>query len=271
MPFIELSTGIRMHYRDGGKDEPLVFIPGLAATLDTWNYQVLELHSQFRCICLDLRGHGDSDKPYSSYDYDEMCSDVNAFLLALDLHDVTLIGWSMGAGIGLKYVTEFNEDMRVTRLAMVGPATPRLLATDSEPFGLNAEMAQATLEGMRTALPETMAAFAGVNFHRDDMQATVNWFLSQWLKMPAYVGYNCFNTLLNEDLRNKLQDVNLPTLICHGRHDKVAPPGWSDYMASRIAECQLVWFENSGHALMVEEPDVLSKALKKFVRESTPY
>ena len=168
MPFIDLDTGIRMHYRDDGDACPILFIPGLAATLDSWNYQVSDLYDRFRCICVDMRGHGDSDKPYSNYDYNEMCSDVRALLLALDLRDVTLVGWSMGAGVGLNYVTEFNADNRVSRLAMVAPATPRLLATDTEPFGMSAEDAQATAEGMRRALPETMAAFAGVNFYRTD-------------------------------------------------------------------------------------------------------
>jgi len=265
MPFIDLDTGIRMHFRDGKNGKPLLFIPGLAATLDSWNYQVLDLHDRFRCICVDMRGHGDSEKPCSDYSYDEMCRDVRALLVALDLRDVTLVGWSMGAGVGLKYVADFNDDDRVAKLAMVGPATPRFLVTETESFGADPVIAEATLEGMRIALPETMAAFAGANFHREDMQATTDWFLSLWLKMPAYVGYMYFSTLLKEDLRDKLDNVNVPTLICHGRHDQVAPPEWSEYMSSRIPECRLTWFENSGHALMVEEPDVLSQELAKFV------
>ena len=268
MPFIDLDTGIRMHFRDGGNGKPLLFIPGLAATLDSWNYQVLDLQDRFRCICVDMRGHGDSDKPCSDYSYNEMCRDIRALLVALDLRDVTIVGWSMGAGVGLKYIADFNEDGRIARLAMVGPATPRLLATETESFGMSAEMAQATSEWMRLALPETMAAFAGANFYRTDMQASVDWFLSLWLKMPAYVGYRYFNTLISEDLRDKLQHVNVPTLICHGRHDQVAPPGWSEYMSTRIPKCRLIWFENSGHALMMEEPDVLSQELAKFVGNS---
>ncbi len=269
MPFIDLESGIRMHYRDSGRDggagPPILFIPGLAATLDSWNYQMLSLSDRYRCICIDLRGHGDSDKPCSKYSYDEMCGDVRCLLGALDLHDVTLVGWSMGAGVGLKYVADGNADGRVTRLALVGPATPRFMATEAEPFGMDIETAKASLEGMRTALPETMAAFAGVNFHRSDREATSNWFLSQWLKMPAYVGYRYFKTLLEEDLRDKLKKVRLPTLICHGRHDQVAHPGWSEYMVSRIPNCRLIWFEDSGHVLMVEEPDKLSQALATFV------
>tara|TARA_R110002049_G_scaffold213185_1_gene384497 strand:+ start:8166 stop:8969 length:804 start_codon:yes stop_codon:yes gene_type:complete len=267
MPFIDLDDGNRMHYRDGGEGQVLLFIPGLAATLDTWNYQVSGLSDRFRCICVDLRGHGESDKPYSTYSYDEMCGDIDILLNTLDLREVTLVGWSMGAAVSLNYVADFNDDGRVTKLAMIGPAAPRFLASETHPFGMDANTAQSSLEGMRIALPETMAAFAGANFHRSDMEATTQWFLSLWLKMPAYVGYRYFKTLLNEDMRDKLDKIILPTLICHGRNDQVCHPGWSDYMLAEIPDCRLVWFENSGHALMVEEPDKLSQELAAFTAE----
>ena len=71
MPFIDLETGIRMHYRDDGHGKAILFVAGFGATVDTWNYQVLDLHDRFRTISVDLRGHGDSDKPCSSYTHDE--------------------------------------------------------------------------------------------------------------------------------------------------------------------------------------------------------
>ncbi len=271
MPLIDLDSGIRMHYRDGGHGKPLLFIPGLAATVDTWNYQVLSLQDSFRCICVDMRGHGDTDKPYSGYTYDAMCRDLQSFLIALDLKNVTVVGWSMGAGIGLNYVADFNSDNRVTRLVMAGPATPRFQATPEEPFGMGGDSAKDALEGMRIALPESMAAFSRINFHRNDLQETADWFLSLWLKMPAYVGYQCFKSLLDEDLRNKLGQVVLPTLICHGRHDQVCHPGWSEYMVSRLVNARLLWFEKSGHALMVEEPDKFSSELADFARGQTAH
>ena len=265
MPYLDLKTGIRMHYRDGGSGKPLLFIPGLSATVDTWNYQVLDLHESHRCICVDLRGHGDSDKPTSDYTYAEMCEDIADVIHQLELEDVTLVGWSMGAGVALKYATEFNQNNRVSRVAMAGAATPRFTPTADEPFGMDADTAQASLEGIRVALPETMSAFGGANFHREDMAATTQWFLSMWLKMPAYVGYKYFKTLLEEDLRENLNRLDLPLLLLHGRHDLVSDPRWADYMAARKPDAKLVWFENSGHALMVEEPDKFSRELAAFV------
>ena len=241
MPFIDLKTGIRMHYRDGGNGKPILFVPGFSATLDTWNYQVLDLHDRYRCVTVDMRGHGDSDKPCSDYTYDEMCGDIDGLLEALDLQNVTLVGWSMGAGVGLKYATNFNANGRVSKLVMVGSATPRFKQTEAEPYGLDEETAAGTLEAVRRGFPETMAGFAGANFHRTDMEATQTWFLSMWLTLPAYAAYKYLKTLMDEDLRDLVEKVNLPTLICHGRNDLVAHPAWAEEMVPRIPGGRMVW------------------------------
>jgi pimeloyl-ACP methyl ester carboxylesterase len=193
-----------------------------------------------------------------------MCGDLRAFLAALGLRDVTLVGWSMGAGVGLKYVTDFNTDGRVTRLALVGSATPRFKQTATEPFGLDDAAAEATVEAVRRTYPETMAAFRDANFHRTDLEATKLWFYSTWLTLPAYAAYKYIKTLMDEDLRDRLDQVTLPTAIFHGVHDAVCHPGWAEYMAARITGARLDWFEDSGHALMVEEPDKFSRELAAF-------
>ena len=58
MPMVQTDTGVRIHYRDCGRGTPIVFIPGLSATVDNWNYQVLDLADRHRCVSVDLRGHG---------------------------------------------------------------------------------------------------------------------------------------------------------------------------------------------------------------------
>jgi non-heme chloroperoxidase len=173
----------------------------------------------------------------------------------------------MGAGVGLKYVTSFNDDRRVNKLALIAPATPRFKQTPTEPFGMDEATASATLEAVRRGFPETMAAFGGANFHRPDMAATRDWFLSMWLRQPAYAAYKYFKTLLDEDLRDRLDKVDVPVLLLHGRHDQVASPGWTEYMLPRLSNARVVWFENSGHALMVEEPDKFSQAIADFVED----
>lgn len=264
MPFIDLDTGVRLHYRDGGTGTPIVFFPGFSATVDTWNYTVLDLHDRYRCVCIDPRGHGLSEKPYSEYSFDEMCRDIRAFLQQLDLRGLTLLGWSTGAGVVLKYATEY-DDGRVAKLVLVGSATPRFKRTETEPYGLDEATAAATLEGVRRGFPEAMSAFKGAGFHRTDLGATQDWFLSHWLQLPVYAAYPYFRALLESDLRDNVSRVAIPTAIFHGRHDQVCHPGWAEWMAARIPNAKLVWFENSGHHPMVEEADKFSAELAAFV------
>jgi non-heme chloroperoxidase len=262
--FIDLPTGIRMHYRDAGSGPAIVFLPGFAGTLETWDYAVLDLHERFRCVCPDLRGHGRSDKPATGYSYDDMAADVGALLTLLDLRDVTLTGWSMGAAVGLKYVTGHQDGSRVARLATVGSAAPRYTQTREEPYGADDATAAATLEGIRRSYPETLAAFAEANFHRTDLEATKAWMRSLWQSLPAYAAYAYMRTLIEEDLRPHVERVSIPTALFHGRHDRVCDPRWSEYMAARIPGARLVWFDDSGHLPMIEEPDKFSRELAAF-------
>lgn len=262
MSFAQLETGVGLHYRDCGEGKPLVFFP----QVDIWNYQVLDLTDRHRCVLVDLRGTGDSDKPFSDYTFQEWCSDLKALIRHLDLSDVALVGWSMGGGVALQYVLDFNQDQRVSRLVMVGAAAPRFTQSETELFGMDEATAAQALEGARRAWPETLARFGDIALHRTDLQATGEWLMREALKMPAYVVHRMLNTLIALDLRDRLGEIDVPTLVLHGRHDRTCDPRWAEYMADRIDGVKLVWLESSAHYPMVEEPDALSAEIADFVR-----
>lgn len=262
MPFAELETGVRLHYRDLGEGKPLVFFP----IMNAWNYQVLDLADRHRCVLVDLRGTGESDKPFSDYTLEEYCADLEALIGVLDLSDVTLVGWSMGGAVALQYVLDFNDENRVSRLVMVGAAAPRFKRTDTEPWGMDEETATEALEGARRSYPETLAGLRDIAFHRTDLEATAEWLKDEALEMPAYTVYRLFKTLFDLDLRDRLDEVDVPTLVLHGRHEQTADPRWAEYMADRIDGAELVWFEDSAHYPMVEEPDKLSAEIADFLQ-----
>lgn len=266
MPFADLETGVRLHYRDLGEWRPIVFLATVGATVDAWDYQVLDLADTYRCVLVDLRGTGDSDKPFSEYTFAELCADLQALLGHLDLSDVALVGWSAGGGIALQYVLDFNQDRRVSRLVLVGAATPRFKQSDTEPWGMDEETAADVLEGARRAWPEMRADLGDVGFHRNDLEATAEWFEQQSATAPAYAVYRSLEALFDSDLRDRLGEVELPTLVLHGRHEQTADPRWAEYLADRIDGAELIWLEDSAHFPFVEEPDKLSAEIADFVR-----
>src|SRR5215475_15076988 len=99
MPFIETRDRTRLDVRDWGAGKPIVFVSGWALSGAMWQYQMLHLSERgHRCIAYDRRSHGRSDDPGRGYDYDTLADDMATLIEQLDLHDVTLVGHSMGGG-----------------------------------------------------------------------------------------------------------------------------------------------------------------------------
>ena len=185
MPFIEVESGINMHYEDRGEGDALVFIHGWGGSADVWDLQVLDLAGSFRCITVDLRGHGESDKPWGTYDYDMFVRDIDALITGLGLEGVTLIGWSMGGHIALKYAHE--RPAKLARVVLTGSG-PRFSEAEDAPYGTPASEAPGLIDAVRYARTETIAGLYGNNFHRSDLTPTKDWFVQIGWKVPAFIG-----------------------------------------------------------------------------------
>lgn len=99
MPMLELRYGTRLYYKDWGSGEPVVFAHGWPLNSDMWEHQMMFLASQgYRVVAHDRRGFGRSDQPWNGYDHDTFSDDLAELLDALDLTDVTLVGYAMGGG-----------------------------------------------------------------------------------------------------------------------------------------------------------------------------
>ncbi|MGI4730055.1 MAG: alpha/beta fold hydrolase, partial [Janthinobacterium lividum] len=140
MAFIESknssSAPVKIFYQDLGQGKPVVLIHGWPITSDSWEYQLNELPAHgLRVIAYDRRGFGKSDKPWGNYDYDTLASDLNALLEELDLHEVTLVGFSMGGGEVIRYLTNYGSS-RIAKIALVSSIIPFILKTDDNPEGV---------------------------------------------------------------------------------------------------------------------------------------
>ncbi|MHB1234082.1 MAG: alpha/beta fold hydrolase [Microbacteriaceae bacterium] len=267
MPTIEVADGVRLAYQDRGKGRPIVFVHGWAGSGDCWDYQVLDLAPAYRVITVDLRGHGDSDKPWGVYDYDLFVHDLHSLIVTLNLSDVTLVGWSMGGHIGLKYAHEHPE--RIGRLVITGSG-PRFWQAPDAPFGTPADDVAGLVEAVRMARTETIAGLYGNNFHRTDLKATEDLFVQTGWKTPAFVGLTSFQALIDNDLRSLLPEIQLPVAIFTGRHDLIWDPRWSEEALRLLPNATLTYFENSGHVAFIENREEWNAALVDVVEGTAP-
>ena len=116
--YVQTSDGIRLHYLEAGSGPPLVMIPGWSQSAEQFKDQLTGLSGQHRVIALDMRGHGESEKPDFGYKISRLSKDLHDVLLALDLEEVALLGHSMGVSVIWSYWDLFGAD-RLAKLILV--------------------------------------------------------------------------------------------------------------------------------------------------------
>ena len=97
--FFTTNDGYRLHYIEAGSGDALVMIPGWSQTAAQFKYQIDGLSDKYHVIAIDMRGHGESDKPDHGYRIHRLSKDVHDFLAARGLSNVTLAGHSMGSSV----------------------------------------------------------------------------------------------------------------------------------------------------------------------------
>src|SRR5690348_3437750 len=276
MPYIKVgqenSGSIDLYYEDHGSGRPVVLIHGYPLSGRAWDRQLpVLLEHRYRVITYDRRGFGKSSQPTTGYDYDTFANDLRTLLETLDLHDVTLVGHSMGTGEVTRYLGQFGS-ARVARGVLVSPIPPFLLQTPDNPQGLPASLFDGFMQAARQDAPAWMKGFLDNFYNIDKFRGTLvsdqayqaSWNLAVTASATAVVA--CIPTW-QTDFRADLPKIDVPMLVIHGDADQVLP---LDKTASRlpglIKDMDLVVVEGAPHAIAWTHAAQVNTALLDFIR-----
>ncbi|MEA1674711.1 alpha/beta hydrolase [Nitrospirillum sp. BR 11163] len=273
MSILTLRDGTDLYYKDWGHGQPVLFSHGWPLSADMWEYQMLHLaRNGYRAVAFDRRGFGRSSQPWDGYDYDTLADDVARLIEHLDLRDMVLVGFSMGGGDVVRYLTRHGAD-RVAKLALVSAVTPFFLKTDDNPEGMPAE----GFAGMRDALandrPQFVADFSTLYFGTNRPGSAVSQgILDQTLQIAAQASIkatiDCVTAFSETDFRREMADIRLPTLIIHGDDDQTAPMGPTALATARlIPGAQLKIYPGAPHATCTTHKDQVNADLLAFLRD----
>jgi non-heme chloroperoxidase len=135
-PFVHVKDGTRIHYKDWGTGQPIVFSHGWPLTADAWDDQMVYLAARgYRCIAHDRRGHGRSSQPWTGNEMDTYADDLATVVEALDLRDAIHVGHSTGGGEVARYIGRHGTG-RVAKAVLIGAVPPLMLKTAANPGGL---------------------------------------------------------------------------------------------------------------------------------------
>ncbi len=266
--YIEVEKGVKLHVTDLGEGKPIVLIHGWPLSDEMYEYQYQYLSRRgFRVIGITLRGFGKSDKPYGKYDFDVFSDDIKVVLEKLDIQNATLGGFSLGGAVVLHYVTKYNS-AHISKLALFGAAAPSWKQREGFPDGLPDAAVQELINATKTQREDLIASF-GAGFVAKEGNISKNvekWLENINLQASPYAMTESITALRDLDLRPQLSKINIPVTIFQGVYDKNCPLVWAEQLQKGIKNATLIRFENSGHALFVEEMEKFNTELEKFAK-----
>ncbi|WP_454190753.1 alpha/beta fold hydrolase [Paenibacillus sp. Marseille-Q7038] len=272
---IEVENGVQLYVEDlrpvdGGNGQTILFVAGWPVSHRIFDYQMQMLpYLGYRCITLDLRGFGKSDKPWHGYYYDRFAEDISFVMDVLNLENVVLVGFSMGGAICTRLITKYDTGARVEKLVLAGATTPFIVKKENQSaFGLPLVQIDHLLQQMQIDLPQAISDFGGTFYYQYISPEYKNWFQHMCLEGASHAILQSGIALRNEDVSSDLSQIQIPTGIFHGAHDQFAQFQGAVATQQAIPGSLLYRFEESGHGLLYEEKNRFQATLLDFIQNT---
>ena len=179
-----------------------------------------------------------------------------------------VVGFSMGGAIAIRYVS-VDSGAHVSKLALCGAAAPIWTQRKDFPYNLLKSDVDELIELNYKDRPKLLSNFAKIFSATETSlnEGIGNWLNGIGLSASSRATAQCLMALRDTDLRSDLAKIAIPTLIMHGKKDKICSFDLAEQMKAGITNSHIVAFENSGHSLFLEETQKFNAELIKFAEK----
>jgi 3-oxoadipate enol-lactonase len=236
LPFVR-SHGIDIYYELHGEGERLLLIGGLANDLTQLKGMVDGLSRNFQVIAFDSRGVGRTDKPDEPYSIEIMAEDAAGLIQALGIQSVNVIGISMGGRIAISLTLDHPELVKSLVLA-------------STSARMNYK------RGLLWSLSNFLVRIPAVRK------------MGTKYPQPYYAYVRQREASMNYDTSRRLGEIHLPTLILHGKKDRIVPLSLAEEIQTNIAGSRLVTVDG-GHMFPFRKQNEFIGLVTEFLRTRT--
>lgn len=271
MPYITSHDGTELFCRDWGTGKPVVLIHGWPLNGDMWEKQATFLAEHgLRVITYDRRGFGRSGQPWTGYDYDTFAADLHAVMEELDLSNATLVGFSMGGGEVVRYLSRYGAS-RVSSAVLIGAVTPYLMKTSDNPEGVDPKVFEEIEHNIRKDRPAFLKTFGPQFYGRTTLSHTVSEAVLEWTQSMAFTGslratLAAAKAWSMTDFRAEMHRISVPVRIIHGTGDATVPIDVSGRKSAKLLpNATLSEYEGEPHGLFLTSADRLNTELLEFI------
>lgn len=266
---VELPTGPVQVVDTGGDGPPLMFIHGLAGLWQNWLLNIPAFMASHRVIAPDLPGFGGSPMPAGEITISGYAQTVDAVCRALGVDAAVVVGNSMGGFIGAELAIAFPT--HATKLVLVSAAGLSIEYVQREPL-LALARGWAAATARAGARSETVirrarlrrAALQSVLRYPEKLSFPLTWELVQGAGKPGFLP--AMEALTKYSFRDRLLQIEVPTLIVWGRNDMLVPVEDAEEFERLIgANARKQIFDDTGHVPMIERPSRFNALLREFI------
>ena len=269
--YVDGAHGARLFVEENGDPTKptILWIHGYSQCRLSWDNQFEneDLVSKFHMIRLDLRGHGLSDKlsdPAAFQDGKIWAEDIRAVISTLRLNKLVLVGWSYGGHIICDYIRHYGQE-NLGGLIFVAAATE--MGRDEANTLIGTEFLQLVPGFFSTDYATGSAAlqqFIGMATYEELDAHTFYYFVGfNSVTLPASRQGMFMRELDNGAV---LQTIKVPSLLIHGKDDRIVLPAYSDYIARHIPHVSRGDYDRCGHMPFVEAAEEFNRDVSAFMQ-----
>ncbi|WP_269932926.1 alpha/beta fold hydrolase [Aminobacter sp. HY435] len=262
--------GVKIRYLDNGGTGPvLICLHGTSMTAHAWGHLGSTLKDQFRVIAVDMRGHGASDRPNTTYTIAELAGDIARLAESLDLKGITLMGSSVGNQVAVSFAAS-NPD----RVAGMILSDPSFFVSDAEivkylrshhtrrrnyPTRAEAEAFARALP-QRAGLSDQMHGLAMQGDFRQEDDGSWSWAYDLLAITKLF-----FN--LSTDQSGDISAIHVPVLVLNADRSNVLSGNQAEELTRAFSNARLEVVSNSNHTIWGDQPVLLANTARAFLRD----
>ncbi len=250
--------GARIHYVNyGNGKDALVFVHGWSCNLDFWKSNLPSFTGLSRVIAIDLPGHGQSDKPETTYSMDLFARAIDAVLTEAGVERATLVGHSMGTPVIRQFFRLYPKKTRA--LVIVDGAL--------KPFGTREAMEPMIAQFRSPDYRKAVEGFVGFLSQSMKNQALLDQIKNAMLATPQHVVVGAMEGMLDPSIWGD-DKVTVPTLAIMAKNDQAWTPEYEKYVRELAPGIDYSVWNGVSHFLMMDEPEKFNHAVTVFLKRN---
>jgi len=272
-----IVDGYNIHYVEAGEGEPVLLIPGAFSTYRHWNRIIPYLSKQYKLLCIDYLGVGDSDKPRFGFGYtiEEQADLIVKMMEALQISKVKIFGVSYGGAIALNLAARYPD--KVDKIISIEGNGIKHQGIPYRPMkGLLGwpVVGELSIGAIRLGIADRIVAKSvmGKSWEQltEEEQKEIVEIIAQNNKMASAVSWHLISRTLetSKDFTDQAKTIRIPVLYLYGGnsyyHGMAATN--AEFLKTHLRDARIVCFDDGIHDLELQKPEDIAPLVLEFLR-----